>query len=137
MRSKATNDDKIKAIYFRETPNVIFDVAGETVQKDNWTKPGYCYISIPAALNDLFHISSRGKNCMDVVEEYLYNYAYPISSITLSTIPIYYLTPNTLIYVNDPDTGVVGEYIMTKYSIQLGLSSSMSVTGTETAKRLY
>jgi hypothetical protein len=35
MRSKATNDDKIKAIYFRETPNVIFDVEGETVQKDN------------------------------------------------------------------------------------------------------
>ena len=137
MRSKATNDDKIKAIYFRETPNVIFDVEGETVQKDNWTKPGYCYISIPAALNDLFHISSRGKNCMDVVEEYLYNYAYPISSITLSTIPIYYLTPNTLIYVNDPDTGVVGEYIMTKYSIQLGLNSSMSITGNETAKRLY
>lgn len=74
---------------------------------------------------------------MDVVEEYLYNYAYPISSITLSTIPIYYLTPNTLIYVNDPDTGVVGEYIMTKYSIQLGLNSSMSITGNETAKRLY
>ena len=24
LRSKAINDDKIKSIYFRETPNVIF-----------------------------------------------------------------------------------------------------------------
>ena len=137
LRSKATNDDKIKAIYFREVPNVIFDVNGEHTQKDKWTKPGYCYINIPAGLNALFHISSRGKNAMDVVEEYLYNYTYPASAISLTTVPIYHLTPNTLIYVDDKQTGIVGEYIMQKYSIQLGLGASMNISAVETAKRLY
>ena len=137
LRSKATNDDKIKAIYFREVPNVIFDVNGEQTQKDKWRKPGYCYVNIPAGLNALFNISSRGKNAMDVVEEYLYSYTYPATSITLTTVPIYYLTPNTLIYVNDKQTGAVGEYIMQKYSIQLGLGASMSISAVETAKRIY
>lgn len=139
-RSKATNDDKIKAIYFRETPNVIFDIGGESKQlnrRENWTKPGYCYINIPANYEYLFTISTRGKNAMDVIEEYLYNYTYPASALSLTSIPIYYLTPNTLIYVDDSETGIVGEYILQKYSIQLGLGAQMSINAVETAKRIY
>ncbi len=103
----------------------------------NWIKPGYSYITIPKGLNSLFTISSRGKNAMDVVQEYLYNYTYPASAITLNTVPIYYLTPNTLIYVDDEATGAVGEYIMNKFSIQLGLSANMSINAIKTAKRIY
>ena len=136
LRSKATNDDKIKAIYFREVPNVIFETP-DGIKTTGWVKPGYCYIQIPAAYMDYFHISSRGKNMMDVVEEYLYSYTYPASSITLTSIPIYYLTPNTLIYVHDDNTGIVGEYIMNKFSIQLGLNATMSINAVETAKRIY
>ena len=74
---------------------------------------------------------------MDVIEEYLYSYTYPATAINLSVVPIYHLTPNTLIYVNDKATGVVGEYIMQKFSIQLGASAQMSISAIETAKRLY
>jgi hypothetical protein len=74
---------------------------------------------------------------LDVVEEYLYKYVYPISSVTLSVIPIYHLSPNTLIYINDPDTGIIGEYILKKYSIQMGLASQMSISAVETTKRIY
>ena len=139
-RPKATNDDKIKAIYFREVPNVIFDMPNESEQyerDENWVKPGYCYMKMPKGINDYFTISSRGKNMMDVLEEWLYNYTYPASSITLTSIPIYYLTPNTLIYVDDVETGITGEYIMQKFSLQLGLSASMTINAVETAKRLY
>ena len=74
---------------------------------------------------------------MDVVDDNIYSYTTANSSVTLNVIPIYYLTPNTIIYINDPTTGIVGEYIMTKYSIQLGLQSSMSITANETIKRVY
>lgn len=74
---------------------------------------------------------------MDVVEEYLYDYTYPAASVTLAVVPIYYLRPNTLIYVNDKETGACGEYIMQKFSIQLGLNSQMSINAVETAKRIY
>ena len=74
---------------------------------------------------------------MDVVEDYLYQYAYPINAISFNSVPIYYLTPNTLIYLNDKDTGVVGEYILQKYSIQLGFASQMNVNAIQTTKRLY
>lgn len=140
QRTKAANDDKIKAIYYRETPNVIFYTSDKekTDQiKHNWVKPGYCHLHIPAGLMGLFSISSRGKNAMDVVEEYLYSYTYPASAVTISTVPIYYLIPNTLIYLDDPETGAVGAYIMTKFSLQLGANGSMNINAIETATRIY
>lgn len=138
QRTKSVNDDKIKAISFKDIPTVIFSIRGEEVSEDEWLKPGYTTVSIPKGyFNYLFQISSRGKCALDVVEEYLYNYTYPASSVTLTTVPIYYLTPNTLIYVNDKNTGVFGEYILEKYSIQLGLNSQMTLNAIESPRRLY
>ena len=138
QRTKSVNDDKIKAITFKDIPSVIFNVRGEAVSEDDWLKPGYTTISIPKSyFNYLFQISSRGKCALDVVEEYLYNYTYPASSVTLTVVPIYYLIPNTLIYVNDKNTGVFGEYILEKYSIQLGLNSQMTINAIESPRRLY
>ena len=136
QRSKAANDDKIKAIYFRETPNVIFELADD-ISQANWRKPGYAHIRIPKGLDNMFSISSRGKNAMDVVQEYLYTYTYPVSAVTLNVVPIYYLSPNTLIYVDDEATGVVGEYIMQKFSFQFGVTAQMTINAVETAKRIY
>ena len=137
LRSKATNDDKIKSIYFRETPNVLFSAIDKADVNKQWMKPGYCHVSIPPTLNDLFTISTRGKSAFDVLQDDLYNYTYPATSITLTSVPIYYLTPNTLIYVNDKDTNIVGEYILQKYSIQLGLNSQMAISAVETPRRIY
>ena len=137
LRSKATNDDKIKSIYFRETPNVLFSAVDKADVNKQWMKPGYCHVSIPPTLNDLFTISTRGKSAFDVLQDDLYNYTYPATSITLTSVPIYYLTPNTLIYVNDKDTNIVGEYILQKYSIQLGLNSQMAISAVETPRRIY
>ena len=138
QRSKATNDTTIKAIYFRETPNIIFYKTEEEQHKqENWRKPGYCYMHVPEGLDNLFSISSRGKNAMDVIDEYLYSYTYPAASVNLNVIPIYYLTPNTLIYLEDKETGIVGEYIAQKFTIQLGLSAQMTINAVQTAKRLY
>ncbi len=85
----------------------------------------------------MFSISSRGKNAMDVVQEYLYSYTYPASAVTINVVPIYYLTPNTLIYVDDKATNTIGEYIMQKFSIQFGATSQMTINAVETAKRIY
>lgn len=134
QRSKAVNDDKIKSIYFKEIPNIIY-YENDIEYRQGWTKPGYSYIK----MNDwsLFNLSSQSKCALDVLEEYLYSYSYPATAITLTTVPIYHLAPNTLIYLNDPKTGAIGEYIMQNFSLQLGNTSSMSITAIETTSRLH
>jgi hypothetical protein len=52
-------------------------------------------------------------------------------------VPIYYLEPNTLIYINDTVTGVQGDYLITRISLPLTYNGTMSLTGTKMVPRLY
>ena len=88
-------------------------------------------------LENLLTISAQGKSAKDVLDEQLYNHAYCIESISMNTIPIYYLEPNTRIFVRDDESGIYGEYIMTRLNIPLGHSGTMSVSATKAAERIY
>ncbi len=141
-RPKAVNDKDVKAIYFRETPGIIF------LQPDEWanyTKPdgdldkptGYAYAQMPFYLQHLFAISSQGKSAKDVLDNYLYQYSYCTESITVQALPIYHLEPNTRILIRDDNSRINGEYIINKISIPLDSKGSMSINAVKAVDRLY
>lgn len=51
--------------------------------------------------------------------------------LSISCIPIYFLEPNNLIYVNNNDNGVEGKYVVTSISIPLKFDGIMSLQGYE------
>lgn len=135
-RPKGVNDNQVKAIYFRETPTVVF------VDSDNWetadrSKLGYTYLQLPSNLDSLFSISAQGKSAKSVVDDYIYKYACSAENITISTLPIYHLEPNTRIFILNKESGINGEYILTKYSFSLGTNSNMSISASKAVDRLY
>lgn len=135
-RPKGVNDNQVKAIYFRETPTVIF------VNNDEWdstdkSKLGYTYLKLPSDMESLFTISAQGKSAKSVVDEYIYKYACGAESITISVLPIYHLEPNTRIFVRNDESGINGEYILVRYSITLGTGGNMSISAEKAVDRLY
>lgn len=134
-RTKTLNDDKIKAIYFRETPTVIFFDPKKETAIDR--KTGYVYIQCPTYMEQLFQMSAQGKSAIDQLNISLYNYGYAVESVSLNTIPVYYLQPNARILVYDNKTGINGEYIVTRLSYQLSHNGLMSITATKAPERLY
>ena len=141
-RPKAVNDKDVKAIYFRETPGIIF------LQPDEWElytdgknvldKPtGYSYAQLPFYLQHLFAISSQGKSAKDVLDEYLYQYSYCTENVTISALPIYHLEPNTRILIRDDKSHINGEYIINKMTIPLDPKGSMSINAVKAIDRLY
>lgn len=133
-RSKAINDTAVKSIYFRETPQVIFQAPGATFD----ALPGYKYIQVPEAnLDAMFSISAQGKSAKDRLDELIYQHGYCIESATITAIPIYYLEPNIRIYVHDEDTGLDGDYIVSKITLPLAYNGTMSITATKAAESLY
>lgn len=135
-RPKAINDNKIKAIYFRETPTVIF------IEPDKWdnidySKLGYTYLQLPNNMSSLFTISGQGKSAKSAIDELLYANACLAEKITISILPIYHLVPNTRIFINNDKNGINGEYIITNYNISLGNTNSMSIQASKAVDRLY
>lgn len=135
-RPKAVNDNNVKAIYFRETPGVIF-VENLKDLDINERKTGYTYAQLPSYLEYLFTISGQGKSAKDVLDDYLYTYSYCTESITVSALPIYSLEPNTRIFVRDDKSGINGEYIVSKINFPLDANGTMSINATKVVDRIY
>lgn len=136
-RPKVINDSKIKSIYFRETPKIIFVNKNKN---EGWEKierkSGYSYIQLPDSMLNLFNISAQGKDAQSVLEECLYNDTCCVESVSINTIPIYYLEPNTRIYIRDDDSKINGEYIVSRFTIPLSYNGTMSISATKIADRI-
>lgn len=137
-RPKAENANDVKSIYFREIPTIIF-VSGDDAEIENYRrmKPGYTLLQLDNILYSLFSNESRGLSAMDKLDNMLYTNISCEEQITINSIPIYYLEPNTQIFVRDDKTGINGEYIVTKISLPLSHNGTMNITASKVIKRLY
>ena len=142
-RAKAVNDTKITSINFREVPTILFMDNKADVDDHLFTGYYRCVLAdkdIKLNRNDGkvdFTISARGKSTKDVLDTMLYNYSYCPESVSITSLPVYYLEPNTRILIYDENSKINGEYIMTKYTLSLTYNGTMSITATKAAERLY
>ena len=128
-RPKVVNDNKITSIYFRKTPKIIFIDPKEFNGID--IKTGYTYIQLTNEMQNLFTISAQGKSAEEELETLINQYSYCVESINISTIPIYYLQPNTLITIHNEDSRINGVYQINRLSIPLNYNGIMNITGTK------
>lgn len=135
-RAKSINDSDVTAIYFREVPNIIFTTADEYVNSEVKDKTGYIPVLITSGMESLFSISAQGKSAKDAFDELLYNYSYCVENISLTSLPIYYLYPNSRIKVIDKNTNINGEYLVSKITLPLTYNGTMNITATKAPERL-
>lgn len=135
-RTKTVNDKDVNSIYYKSVPNVIFFESMDEYN-DYETKTGYLYVIMPNSMINQFTISTQGKSAKDAIDTLLYTHTYAAETISLSTIPIYYLEPNNRIYVYDENSHINDEYIINRINIPLTLTSVMSIEGAKAPKRLY
>ncbi|DAT81203.1 MAG TPA: protein of unknown function (DUF5048) [Caudoviricetes sp.] len=58
----------------------------------------------------------------------LYNNLVYNASVSLTSIPIFYLTVNKVLRLNFPDLGIVGDYVINNLSWQIGGQNTMSLS---------
>lgn len=137
-RIKTVNDNQITGIYFKDVPTVVF------VTPEEWNamggspiQTGYIYVRVNSSFNGFFNISSQGKTAHEEMEALLYNHTYAADTVNLTSIPIYYLQPNTRISIKDAGIGVEGEYIVTRITLPLNYNGMMQLTASKVAETIY
>ena len=70
-RPKAINDSNVKAIYYRDVPNIIF----KEFETNEAIPSGYTYINVPAAYRSLFRESAKGKSANERIDELLQDHS--------------------------------------------------------------
>ena len=140
-RSKASNESNVKAIYYRDTLNIVYQHMSDTSERYqkllDYTRSGYNIIQAGDWIWDYFTIANCGKSCKDVLDEWLQAYTQANESVSISCIPIYTLEPNNRISVHDDNIKINGEYIINSISIPLTYNGTMSINATKAVDKLY
>lgn len=130
------------------TWKTMADFLGAKEEKDIWeqhegaiidqirAQSGYNFVWLPKGMSKFFTISYRGHSAKDYIEQLLYDYGYCIENITITSIPLYHLEPNTRIYVKDETTNINGEYIINKISLPLDHRGTMTINATKAPTRI-
>ena len=141
-RSKASNESNVKAIYYRDTLNIVQERLSKSKSDPKYkklveyTRSGYNIMQAGDWVFDYFQISNCGKSCKDVLDQWLYQYTQANESVSISCIPIYTLEPNNRISVHDDNIKINGEYIINSISIPLTYNGTMSINAVKAVDKL-
>lgn len=160
-RMKVLTDDKIRTIFNNEVPDLVFvkNIESEwkylyvalgcgenpdketldeieTAVRQKFSDNNQRYMLLTEAAADLFATSATGQSAFEAIRELLYQYLTYNTTITITCLPKYFLEPNNIVYIEDKQSGIKGNYSVTQYSLPLAYSGTMQITLSEVLTRV-
>ena len=124
-----------------DIPDLVFINIEEddTIQeqlKEECNNKGQAWIQVT---DNIFSKLAGGGNfnsAYTMIKDLLYQHTSYNETVTLNTIPIYYLEPNYLIAIRDSRSGIFGNYSINSMSIPFDLSGTMSISCSKALDRI-
>lgn len=97
---------------------------------------GQDFTQIDPQIFNLFTIGGELNSCFEKIKDLLYQYTHVNNTISITTLPIYYLEPNTRISVDDQPAGIYGDYIIQSISLPLDINSTMNINAYKALQKI-
>ena len=137
-RQKVVVDNDINCIFEPEIPNIIILKTGDknvSSLRDECIKKGEDFTQVSAEIYDMMARGGTFNSAYNRVRELLYQSTSYNESISITSLPIYYLDVNTRITVNDEKSGIFGDYMINTISLPLDINGTMSLSCTRALER--
>lgn len=138
-RTYAIEDKDAIYIYPPSPPSIVWTEKQDEVKseiKDIEIFNGYICALMPAELSSAIVAAADGKSCFEVIREALYQHLSLQETITVQSLPIYWLEPNVMIEVEDEKSNIFGNYIISTMNIPLTYNGLMSLTAIRADTRI-
>lgn len=138
-RTKVINDDSINCVFEPEIPDlVLLNMEDENIDdlREECENKGQDYIQLSGNLYSMITGGGTANSAYNLVRELLYQYTSYNESISINSIPIFYLEPNTRITVRDAQSGIYGDYMINSISIPFDVASTMTLSCTRALERV-
>lgn len=138
-RTKVINDDSINCVFEPEIPDlVLLNMEDENIDdlREECENKGQDYIQLSGNLYSMITGGGTANSAYNLVRELLYQYTSYNESISINSIPIFYLEPNTRIVVRDAQSGIYGDYMINSISIPFDVTSTMTLSCTRALERI-
>ena len=135
-RTKVVNSSDITSVYNMEVPDVIFIEGLDQDLIVQYRGIGQRFFVLTQEYYDLFSISSTGASCFDRIREMMYQNLNYNTTISITCLPKYYMEPNNIIYIEDKESNISGNYQITQFTLPLAYNGTMSITATQVLTRV-
>ena len=129
-RTKVVNDTSINCIFEPEIPNFIWKKNGEmgSLERESLKDESQPYIQVDSEIFNNFTTGGSYNSAFFMIKDLLYQYTNYNENISIVIQPMYYLEPNTLIFVEDILSGIQGDYSIKSFSIPLDIQGTMTLS---------
>ena len=140
-RIHSYQQDKIRKLYNTDIPNVIIidigmDSKSRTELQNRCDAEGQPRANVSSEIYSKIAIGTIGYTAQETMRDLLYQYTNYNESISIQSIPIYYLDVNNRISVYDKKAGIYGDYIIKSISLPLNAESTMSISAIKALDRI-
>ena len=146
-RMKVVNNDSIKILFTKQIPPIVFipdyqevadlleieyadaEDAAEKVREYCAANETNYFFQLSPQVESSFVNSSTGSSAFDEIRNLLYQYLVYNTTISISCLPRYWYEPNNMIYLENRENGIQGNYVITQYSLPLTYNVNYNDTG--------
>lgn len=126
--TKVINDTNINCVYFPDIgANLILRI-GEEFPEGYADTENINVIRVSSEIYDELYAGGSQNSAFEQTRALVTQGTSYANSISLSTIPIYYLEPNTLIKVKDEESNIDGVYVINSISLPLAYNGNMTIS---------
>lgn len=141
IKIQSFQQDSIKKLYNTDVPDRILINNNDTeIQRISMITKcqsvGQDFSNVPNTIYSNVAIGTMGYVAQESARDLMYQHTDYSESINLSSIPIYYLEPNTRITVQDNASGINGDYVIKTINLPLDGKSFMTINALKTLNRL-
>ena len=140
-RSLIYSDDKVNCIFQPEIPDIILIENNGEHLKDNPDYQRCIAQDQPFVLVDptIYSVLAPGgilNSAYQSIRQMLHEYTSYNENISITSLPVYYLEPNTRITVFDPDSNIKGDYMIDSISFSFDSQGLMNINATRALEKI-
>lgn len=125
-------NNNVRAIAYTDTPELLISAP----EFNSSVTQNYPIINLNQ-YEKMIAKSSQGVSAKEAIDTLIFNYIYTTESISLTGVPIYYLEPNTRIYIEDEGSKLKGDYIINTISLPLTYNGTMSLSAIKAPVKIF
>ena len=127
--TKTLNDSNINCIYFPDVDNILILKKNDKVPEDMLAE--YTVIRVDDDIYNQIYAGGSQNSAFEQARQLICQNTSYANTISISCIPIYYLEPNTTIYVEDEESSIKGYYVINTISLPLAYNGNMNISASK------
>lgn len=138
-RTKVLNEKEVDCIFRKDPVDCVVIEAGQSdvaERREEAAANGSPWAQVTSNIFNACSFSESRYSAYEAIRLSLHEYIGYNRNVTAVVLPVYHLEPNTRIKIEDPDSGIAGDFMVKSFSIPLDINGTSSLSCVQAMDRL-